>query len=150
MEGLKISGPDMWSKISAMNTYKIWSGMSFEAICLKHVPQIKKALGISGIHSQEGPWRHKGTKAESGAQIDLVIDRADRTVNLCEMKFYTDTFTIDRAYASELTGKVQVFREQTKTKKSLFLTFITTYGVKKNEYADKLVHNDLTMDIFFD
>ena len=150
MDGVKISGGDMWSRISTMNAYKIWCGMSFEAICLKHIPQIKKALGISGVHSEESPWRYNGTKADSGAQIDLLIDRNDRTINICEMKFYTGEFTIDKAYAAELERKLRVFGEQSKTRKALFLTFITTYGVKKNEYADRLVHNHLTMDLFFD
>jgi hypothetical protein len=149
MDRMKITGDDMWSRLSTTNKYKIWCGMSFEAICLKHIPQIKKALGISGIHSEESPWRHSGTKGESGAQIDLLIDRADRTITICEMKFYSGTFTIDKAYATELDRKLQVFREQTRTRQSLFLAFITTYGVKKNEYADRLIHNDLTMDLFF-
>jgi hypothetical protein len=65
------------------------------------------------------------------------------------MKFYSGAFTIDKAYAAELDRKLQVFREQTRTRQSLFLAFITTYGVKKNEYADRLIHNDLTMDLFF-
>ena len=133
-----------------MNAYKIWSGMSFEAICLKHILQIKKALGISGVHCEESPWRYSGTKSSAGAQIDLLVDRADRTVNVCEMKFYTAEFTIDKAYASELDRKLRVFREQTKIKKSLFLTFITTYGVKTNEHSSRLVQNNLTMDLFFD
>ena len=150
MDGIKITGDDMWTRMSNTNAYKIWCGMSFEAICLKHIPQIKKALGISGVHSEESPWRYSGTKNAEGAQIDLLIDRADRTINVCEMKFYTDEFTIDKAYATELDRKMHVLREQTKTKKSLFLTFITTYGVKKNEYSDKLVHKSLTMDLFFD
>ncbi|MCW3074569.1 MAG: ATP-binding protein [Flaviaesturariibacter sp.] len=149
MDGVKITGNDMWSLLSTTNTYKVWCGMSFEAICLKHIPQIKQALSIGGVHSEESPWRYGGTKGESGAQIDLLIDRADRTVNICEMKFYTSQFTIDKAYATELERKLQVFQEQTKTKKSLFLTFLTTYGVKKNEYAARLIHNELTMDIFF-
>lgn len=150
MDRVKITGDDMWSRISSMSAYKTWCGMSFESICLKHIPWIKKALGISGVHSEESPWRHSGTKSASGAQIDLLIDRADRTINICEMKFYTGEFTIDKAYATELDRKLQVFREQTKTKKSLFLTFITTYGVKKNEHSDRLVHNNLTMDLFFE
>ncbi|HCS22095.1 MAG TPA: ATPase [Bacteroidetes bacterium] len=150
MDGVKITGDDMWSRLSTMNACKIWCGMSFEAICLKHISQIKKALGVSGVHSEESPWRYSATKSASGAQIDLLIDRSDRTINICEMKFYTGEFTIDKAYAAELDRKLKVFREQTKTRKALFLTFITTYGVKKNEYADRLVHNSLTMDIFFD
>jgi hypothetical protein len=150
MEGVKLNGKEMWSKISNTNAYKIWCGMSFEAICLKHMEQIKKALGIAGIYSEDSPWRYTGGRGESGAQIDVLVDRNDRTINICEIKFYTDVFSIDKSYASELRRKVRVFSEQTKTKKSVFLSFITTYGLKKNEYATSLVHNDLTMDILFD
>jgi uncharacterized protein len=150
MDRVKITGDDMWFRISNKNAYKIWCGTSFEAICLKHTAQIKKALGISGVHSEESPWRYRGSKGESGSPIDLLIDRSDRTITICEMKFYTDEFTIDKACATELQRKLQVFREQTKTRKSLFLTFITTYGVKKNEYSDRLVHNNLTMELFYD
>jgi len=150
MDGVKISGGDMWSRISTMNAYKIWCGMSFEAICLKHITQIKKALGISGVYSEESPWRYSGAKRESGAQIDLLIDRGGRTINICEMKFHTGEFAIDKAYAAELERKLRVFQEQSKTRKALFVTFVTTYGVKKNEHADRLVHNNLTMDLFFD
>jgi uncharacterized protein len=150
MDKVKITGDDMWSRISQMNGYKTWCGMSFEAICLKHIQQIKKALGISGVHSEESSWRYSDPKGGSGAQIDLLIDRTDRAINICEMKFYADEFAIDKAYATELERKLQVFREQSKTRKSLFLTFITTYGVKRNEYSDRMVHNSLTMDIFFD
>lgn len=149
IDGKKITGNDMWHKLSATNPYKIWCGMSFETICLKHVHLIKKELGISGIHSEESPWRHHATKNNEGSQIDLLIDRADKTINICEMKFYNGEFTIDKTYAAELERKLSVFGQQTKTKKSLFLTFITTYGVKKNEHAGRLVHKDLTMDIFF-
>ncbi|MGZ5246270.1 MAG: AAA family ATPase, partial [Flavitalea sp.] len=147
--GKKITGNDMWHKMSATSSYKIWCGMSFESVCLKHVHLIKKALGISGIHSEESPWRNPASKNSEGSQIDLLIDRADRTINICEMKFYNGEFTIDKAYASELERKLNVFGEQTKTKKSLFLTFITTYGIKKNEHAGRMVHIELSMDIFF-
>jgi uncharacterized protein len=149
IDGKKITGKDMWLKLSAASPYKIWCGMSFETVCLKHVHLIKKALGISGIHSEESPWRHSATKNNEGSQIDLLIDRADRTINICEMKFYNGEFSIDKAYASELERKLKVFGEQTKTKKSLFLTFITTYGIKKNEHASRLVHKELSMDLFF-
>lgn len=149
MTGVKITGSDMWSKLSASNAYRVWCGMSFECICLKHVEHIKKALGIQGIHSEVSPWRASGSKGTDGAQIDLLIDRADRTITICEMKFYTDEFTIDKAYATELNRKLEVFRQVTKTRKSLFVAFLTTYGVKRNEYADRLMHQNLTMDIFF-
>ena len=123
--------------------------MAFEAVCLKHITNIKKALGIEGIHSEDSTWRYSAGKGETGAQIDLLIDRSDRTINICEMKFYNGEFVIDKSYASELERKLSVFAERTKTRKSLFLTMITTYGVKENEYAERLVQKKLTMDILF-
>lgn len=148
MDEVKITGRDMWSRISQTNAYKIWSGMSFEAICLKHVFEIKMALGIGGDHSEEGPWRYS-SQGSGGAQIDLLIDRTDHTINICEMKFYNDEFAIDKTYALELDRKLRVFREQTRTKKTLLLSFITTYGVRLNDYSKRLVHHNLTMDLLF-
>ena len=152
MDKSKSSGKDTWIKVSASPAYKIWSGMAFEAVCLKHVDQIKKALGIHGIQSEESTWRFvpgKGKK-EKGAQIDLLIDRKDRCINLCEMKFYTGEFSIDKSYAGELEQKLEVFAEKTKTKKTLFLTMITAYGVKDNDYSDRLIQKSLRMDALFD
>jgi hypothetical protein len=91
----------------------------------------------------------KGQK-EKGAQIDLLIDRKDRCINVCEMKFYTGEFSIDKSYAGELEQKLEVFARKTKAKKTLFLTMITAYGIKNNEYSDRLVQNTLTMDVLFD
>lgn len=149
MDKKKSGDQNAWVKISAMPVYKIWCGMAFEAVCLKHITNVKKALGIDGIHSEDGAWRYNAGKGETGAQIDLLIDRADRTINICEMKFYNGEFVIDKSYASELERKLTVFVERTKTRKSLFLTMITTYGIKENEYAARLVQKILAMDVLF-
>lgn len=152
MDKAKSSGKDTWVKVSASPSYKIWGGMAFEAVCLKHVDQIKKGLGIHGIESEDSTWRFvpaKGQK-EKGAQIDLLIDRKDRCINLCEMKFYTGEFSIDKSYAGELEQKLEVFAKKTKTKKTLFITMITAYGIKDNEHSDRLVQKSLTMDVLFD
>lgn len=150
MEKNSASGKDVWLKISSSNTYHIWSGMAFESVCLKHAPEIKKALGIEGIETEERSWRFVPSKKEEGAQIDLLIDRKDKVINICEMKFYKGEYSIDKSYAAELERKLRVFREKTKTKKTLFLTLITTYGVKENNYYTSLVQKSLTMDALFD
>lgn len=140
-----------WERISEGPSYKIWSGMAFEAVCLKHVEQIKAALYLTGKQTYEGTWRHvpsKGSK-EKGAQIDLLIDREDHCINLCEIKFYSEALVIDKSYAAVLQQKLDVFRERVKTKKTLFLTLITTYGIKENSYADLLVHKSLDMNVLF-
>ncbi len=125
-----------------------WLGFSFEQVCFAHVPQIKKALGISGIISKVYSWRSKTSK--KGAQIDLVIDRQDQVVNLCELKFSIDEFVISKAYSENLRNKILAFKRETKTKKSIFLTMITCYGITKNANFLELVQNDLEMDILFE
>ncbi len=147
--GKKISGKDNWIRMSTGNSYIVWSGMAFEAVCMKHTEQIKTELGIGGVQTLESAWRFVPGKGEDGAQIDLIIDRADKTINLCEMKFYNNEFIIDKSYAEKLKRKKQVFAEKTKNKKTLFLTMISTYGLKNNTYSNILIQNSITMDALY-
>jgi len=87
---------------------------------------------------------------EKGAQIDLLIDRRDQVINICECKFSLDEFSIDKAYSEKLRSKIATFKTVTKTKKSVFLTMITTYGTAKNKYANLLMQNEVTMDALFE
>ncbi|OFY71991.1 MAG: hypothetical protein A3G23_00150 [Bacteroidetes bacterium RIFCSPLOWO2_12_FULL_37_12] len=136
-----------WVKMHGLQTYKIWSGYSFESICIKHIEQIKKELGISGIRTVYGSWIEKG--ASGNAQIDLLIDRDDHVINICEIKFSNTEFTINKKYAGEIAKKVQTFISSTKTKKSILVTFITTYGLLTNQYKKQYVQNELTLDDLF-
>jgi AAA+ ATPase superfamily predicted ATPase len=150
IEGSRSTGSGTWLRLSTGASYLSWSGFAFEAICQKHVVQIKRALGIEGVLTETSVWRYlPKEKEEQGVQIDLLIDRQDLCINICEMKFSTSTFTIDKRYAQELVTKMQVFREVTKTKKTLFLTMITTYGVKRNDYYIGHVQNELSIDALF-
>jgi hypothetical protein len=137
----------MWINELDSPAQKAWAGYAFEQVCLAHIRQIKHALGISGVQTVTSSW--VGTGPEKGAQIDLVIDRRDQVINICEMKFSIHDFTINKKYASELRDKISVFKQKTKTNKAIYITFITTFGVNKNEYYGSLVQNDLTMDILF-
>lgn len=136
-----------WINLTDSPAQRAWSGYAFEQVCLAHIPQIKKALGISGVQTVTSSWNSRTD--EKGAQIDLVIDRRDQVINLCEMKFSINHYTIDKKYAAELKNKLTVFKEETKTKKALFLTMITSFGLTKNSYAS-MVQNDYTMDILFE
>jgi len=149
MENSRSQGTGSWLKFSDGQSWKSWSGIAFERVCLKHIPQIKKALGITMIYTEESAWRYIPKKG-NGAQIDLLIDRRDFVIHICEMKYSASTFTIDKKYAGELENKEEVFREQTKAKKSLFITMVTTFGVKDNEYASRLVTNIVKMDALFE
>jgi len=145
----RISGTGSWIKKSTTASWKSWSGFAFERLCLAHIPQIKAALGINGIYTEESAWSNKGSATEAGTQIDLLIDRGDNVINVCEIKFSENEFTINKKYAAELRKKLSIFKQKTKTKKTLFLTMITTYGVADNQYRTFLVHQDISMDALF-
>lgn len=136
-----------WLKLIDSPKHRAWSGYAFEQVCLAHVPQIKKALGISGIETETCAWKSAGTK--DGAQVDLVIDRRDGVINLCEMKFSISPFIIDKKHDAELRNKTGAFKNETKTKKSIFLTMISTFGLLSNTYSGN-VQNDLKMDMLFE
>ena len=142
--------PDAWNLLSQTQIYKTWTGYAFENLCLKHVSQIKKAIGISGVFSRSSSFFKKGTESESGAQIDLIIDRNDQVINLCEIKFYNEPFFISKDYANRLRTKRGVFRNQTKTKKHLMLTMITTFGIIPNKYSLDLIPLSVTLDDLFE
>ena len=128
--------------------HRAWAGYTFEQVCLAHIPQIKKALGINGVLTKTASWKSK--ESRNNAQIDLVIDRRDQVINLCEIKFSINPYTITKSYSENLRNKIGVFRTETKTRKAIFLTFITTYGLTRNKHATSLVQNEITMDSLFE
>ncbi|PZR29111.1 MAG: ATPase [Citrobacter freundii] len=147
---MDIRNKQNWKRLSEGLQYRIWCGMSFESICLKHVEQIKSAIGIKDQNTWEGSWRYipgKGSN-ENGAQIDLLIERDDNCINICEIKFYNSQLVIDKKYAKELQQKIDVFQQKTNAKATLFLTIITTYGLKENIYGD-LVQASVQIDQLF-
>lgn len=148
MEKNKSSGDGVWLSFATGQSWKSWSGVAFERVCLKHIPQIKKELGISSVYTEESAWRYFPRKGK-GAQIDLLLDRKDFVINLCEMKYSETAFLVDKSYADVLENKRDVFKSKTKTKKSIFLTFVTTFGLKDNDYSKRLVQNSIMVDSLF-
>jgi len=149
IEPAKASGKGAWLKISETPSWKTWSGLAFETVCYKHIPAIKIALGITGIYSEQSSWKKIKDNKSGGSQIDLVIDRRDNSINLCEIKFYNVPFSIDKKYAEALNMKVHSFRQQIKTRKHVFLTLISTFGIHKNEHSIGLVDNEIAMNDLF-
>ena len=135
--------------LSKMARWHSWCGYAFENICTGHLDKIIKALGVAAIYTETAGYIQKGNHQNQGVQIDLLIDRADRIINICEIKFYDAPFTITKEYAAKLRIAIARFRSATKTRKSLLLTMITTYGVEKNIYAGELVQNEITLDDLF-
>ena len=124
-----------------------WRGYAFENVCFCHIPQIKKALGISGISSSQAAWTNIGDN-ETNTQIDMIISRTDNAVNMCEMKFYSDIFTVDKSYDMLLRKRKTLLSEKIPKKSHVLNTLITTYGIKENEYKWTF-DNIITMDELF-
>ena len=125
-----------------------WSGLAFERLCLWHVPQIKAALGIQGVNSSVYSWRTEATEEHDGAQVDLLIDRKDGVINLCEMKYADDQYAFDADEESKLRNRRTAFKLDTKTKKAIHTTLVTTYGLRKTSHSG-IVQSVVTMDDLF-
>ncbi len=139
-----------WSKNIDSRSVTTWMGLSFELVCLCHHKQIKSALGIAGVSTSVSVWKSKADpkKEIPGFQIDLIIERADRIVHLCEMKFSVDQYRISNEYEMKLRERLGLFRFATNNKKSLVHTFVTTYGVADGKNKS-IVHSEVTMDNLF-
>ena len=148
VKGYSGGDENYWSAMANSKSVEAWSGYAFEQVCLSHIPQIKQALGINGTQTNISSWSVKGDMDKRGAQIDLVIDRADRIIDLCEMKFTEGLFAITKDYAEWLRERKDIFRESTKTRKTLHTVLVTTWGLQQNSYAGT-VQKAVTMDDLF-
>ncbi len=140
-----------WQKVVKSPGRYSWAGYAFEGVCLKHVHQIAVALGLSQIPFLVGTWRlipRKGSK-EQGAQIDLLFDRDDGIITICEIKYCEQKFVIEKVYGKNLIQKMEVFESRLKISKQLVLAMITTKGVKKNLWSQELINAEVTLDDLF-
>ena len=137
-----------WSNSLNSPRYRTWSGLSFEMLCLNHLRQIKAALGIAGVQSRACCWLGKADGDTKGAQIDLLIDRADQTINLCETKFAKSEYEITKKDADSLENKLNLFVNRTNTRKSVILTLITSFGIHGNKYSGR-VQSQVRLDDLF-
>ena len=139
-----------WNNMLDNPSRATWEGLVFEQVCKDHVDEIKQRLGISGVLTETSSWFTKGNKelGTTGAQIDLLIDRRDNVVSICEIKFSKEEFLINKDYDLKLRNKIGAFKEETNFKKSIQLVMITTFGVKKNKYSS-IVQNQVVLDDLF-
>ena len=136
---------NQWLQIQGKPEYNSWCGYAFEMLCLQHYPQILTALGISGIESAPCSWTYT---EKDGIQFDLLIDRIDNVINICEMKFSTSPCEVTQEYLTGLLEKVNRFKQITKTRKSPMLTFVTSQGLKPNSYA-RQIPKSITLDSLY-
>ena len=145
----RLNDEHFWSNNYLSPKHNSWAGLAFEHICLLHIQKIKEALQIGGVVSNTYSWFHRPDDIHTeGAQIDLLIDRADNVINLCEIKYSKGKFTPDKKFIDELNRKRQIFTEVTKTKKAIHLTLITTEGISDNGYARE-IQSVITSDDLF-
>lgn len=138
-----------WAQLSSSQTWKIWSGYAFETLCMKHVSKIKEALGIAGVYTETSAFVGRGGRDRDGVQIDMLLDRNDQVINLCEIKYHETPFVITKAYAADLRQKMALFQSETKTRKTLFLTMVTLFGLIQNEHGIGLVQQEIRADALF-
>lgn len=134
-DGTKTFSDGYWSQFENTPRLYSWRGHAFENVCFSHIPRIKEALGISGVYTESSVWMTKEDMTGRGAQIDMLIDRADRVIDLCEIKFLEGEYLVGKDEDLKLRNRKQAFYNGTGTKKAVHLVLITTYGLKENMYS---------------
>jgi len=144
-------GADYWTTISKSPAWFSWAGFSFESVCYKHIDKIIHALGLEGVGCLASHWRYQaglGEKGE-GAQIDLLLERDDNAITVCEIKYASQPFIIDKAYAKNLQNKLDIFEKHLKQPRQLFCAMITVAGLKRNVWSEDLIHNVVELKDLF-
>lgn len=142
-------GTKHWISKANSPAFRAWAGYAFEGICLKHVTQIEKALGIDTMANEVGTWRHvprRGAPDDAGAQVDLLFDRPDGIINLCEIKYAAEEFVLTKAHAKDLVTRAEIFRARTNTKKEVVTTLITTLGLRPGLWNDEVIDSVVTAE----
>lgn len=143
-------GKNFWQTMQGKPRYNTWCGLAFERVCLWHVDQIKRKLGIEGVLTNEYSWRYAGDKTVGmpGAQIDLLLDRNDGIIDLCEMKYSSQEYAITESYAKELVQRRNVFAQVTKSRKALHTVIVTTVGLARNAFFGEIQNEVGLNDLF--
>lgn len=149
LKNFDINEDTKWLSMIGTPQHNTWAGYAFEGTCFLHIKQIKKTLGIANISTKISSWRDTTTDGR-GDQIDMIIDRKDNAINLCEIKFYEEPFRIDKTYRDSLDNKIAAFKKSgsIRAKKTIFLTFITTFGLVANTYSSDIYHRIEMNDLF--
>jgi AAA+ ATPase superfamily predicted ATPase len=146
LEQNKYNDTAFWTNSLNTPQHNAWAGYAFEILVLQHINEVKKVLGISGIQSAVSLWRSEHSKP--AAQIDLVINRKDGIINICEIKFANNEFKITEIYEKNLRNKISAFKDETKTRKAIHLLLLTTYGLSKNKYFG-IAQKEIILDDLF-
>lgn len=145
----RTSDTQYWTTTLSSPIRTAWRGYAFERLCLQHLPQLCRALGIGAVHVEAYGWSFRGDDTyPDGVQIDLVLERADNIINICEIKYSSNVFAIDKLYAANLDRKMATFAGVTRTRKALHLTLISSSGLLKNSYSNRIQSEVVIDDLF--
>lgn len=139
---------NFWQKNLNSQSINIWRGYAFENVCFNHIPQIKRALEISGVSSRQSAWVKHGDDGQTGTQIDLIIERKDNVYNMCEIKFYNKSFSVSKSYYEKILERTDMLVEMIPSNATVHSTLITTSGLTQNEYSGAFV-KVITLDDLF-
>lgn len=145
------TNPDeqFWSKTMSAQSGTTWAGLAFERVCLLHLREIKRALQIGGVLTHVCSWRHVADEVyPKGAQVDLLLDRADQVVDLCEMKFTSGRYIMKKDESEALENRVEAFKAVTKTQKTIRRVLISANGVEENQYSRRVANVVVLDDLF--
>lgn len=137
-----------WTALESTNSVVIWRGLAFENVCFNHIAQIKNSMQIGGVSTEESLWSKRGEEDSPGTQIDLIIKRKDNVINMCEIKFLSNLFSVNKEYHLVLENRREILSSMIPKKAVVHNTLITTYGLKKNEYAGDFINVVLLDDLF--
>lgn len=142
--------PGYWDKTKQKSSWKVWSGLTFESICYEHLSQIAFKLGLSPT-AISSTWRYTPQKnsLENGAQIDLLFDRDDDAINICEIKYTDKPYAMTKDYFNNMKNKIETFQNVTRTKKQIFVAMITSSGISDNQYSKELISQVVNLDDLF-
>ncbi len=135
-----------WTRNINTPEINIWYGLAFERVCKAHIEKIKTALGIASVSTEYYSWR--SNLIEKGAQIDIIIDRADNIINLCEVKYSENLYSLDKEEYMKIQNRISVFKEATNTRSNIIPTMITTFGMKEGTYSDQIIAKINMEDLF--
>ena len=137
-----------WVAMADTAAVTAWSGIAFENVCFNHIKQIKACLGISGVSTSESLWSKRGDEDSEGTQIDLIIERKDHVINMCEIKFVGDEFTVTRDYHLLLERRKRLLYEKIPNKAAIHCTLITSFGLRRAEHFSDIISTIPLEDLF--
>ena len=143
------AGAGTWLKLSQLNTYKVWAGYAFESICMKHVPSIKRALGIEAVYTTTYSYAYSADEKGPGIQVDMLLERADGVINLFEVKFHKQAYALTAESAEQLRRRVTLFEQYTSVKDQIITTLVVSGGFRKNKHSTGTVDRVLTAEDLF-